>query len=307
MEGSPAEEVAEEVAAGGAPGSTAPGLAVASVTVKSVTAIAAATLMFVSLPAFAADIDSYPEYTGPEFQALYEYAVANTLPNLDAPSGRYTITGNQELDDRIWELAFERGYVLRPTASGELSRVGGVPMQPQTADAWIGLRAEAREAGMGFVVSSAYRSPASQRSQFRSMLEGKSDGAIKAALTWYSVPGTSKHHAGYALDFRYANGTFGEFRRTPDYAWLSKDNFAIPKRNGLVPSYPDDIAGQGPKPEPWEFVWIGTGLISCGIPQNVELVVIGPAAAVVSEIESCPGGAEMVVLPPWLGTQDRRT
>ncbi|MCZ6518642.1 MAG: hypothetical protein O6853_02485, partial [Actinobacteria bacterium] len=91
------------------------------------------------------------------------------------------------------------------------------------------------------------------------------------------------------------------------YAWLSKDNFAIPKQNGLVPSYPDDIVGQGPKPEPWEFVWIGTGLISCGIPQNVELVVIGPAAAVVSEIESCPGGAEMVVLPPWLGTQDRRT
>lgn len=275
-------------------------------TVKSVTAIAAATLMFVSLPVSAADIDSYPEYTGPEFQALYEYAVANTLPNLDPPSGRYPITGNQELDDRIWELAFERGYVLRPTASGELSRVGGVPMQPQAADAWIGLRTEAREAGMGFIVSSAYRSPASQRTQFRSMLDGSSDSAIDAALTWYSVPGTSKHHAGYALDFRYANGTFGEFRRTPDYAWLSKGNFAIPKRNGLVPSYPDDIVSQGPRPEPWEFVWIGTGLISCGIPQNVELVVMGPAAAVVSEIESCPGGAEMAVLPRWLGTQVRR-
>jgi hypothetical protein len=270
--------------------------------VRFLTAVAVATLMFMALPASAVDVESYPEYTGPEFQALYEYAVANTLPNLDPPVGRYTITGDQQLDDRIWELAFERGYILRPTVSGDLSRVGGVPMQPQAAEAWIGLRAEARNAGMGFIVSSAYRSPAAQRTQFRSKLGGTSDSAINAALTWWSIPGTSKHHAGYALDFRYVDGTFGGFRRTPDYAWLSENNFAIPKPHGLIPSYPDDGVGGGPNPEPWEFVWVGTGLIHCGMPQDVELVVKGPAAAVVSEIEACPGGAEVATLPRWLGT-----
>ncbi|MEE9177677.1 MAG: hypothetical protein V3U46_04560, partial [Acidimicrobiia bacterium] len=121
---------------------------------KLLTTLLAVAGTLVPLPASAADGGLYPDYTGPEFQALYEYAVANTLPNLDPPNGLYTITGNQELDDRIWELAFERGYVLRPTVSGDLSRVGGVAMQPQAADAWIGLRTEARNAGMGFILSS---------------------------------------------------------------------------------------------------------------------------------------------------------
>lgn len=290
----------EEVAAAEAePGSSAVGLAF--LTVKLLTALVAATLTLVSLPASAAEEDLYPHYTGPEFQDLYAYAVANTLPNLDPPDGRYTITGDQTLDDRIWQRAFNRGYLLRPTTSGELSRVGGVPMQPPAAQAWVGLRAEARDAGMSFIVSSAYRSPAAQRTKFLSKLEGTSDNAIDSALTWWSIPGTSKHHAGYALDFRYADGTFGEFRGTSDYVWLSENNFLIPMRHGLIPSYPDDGVGQGPNPEPWEFVWVGTGLISCGIPQELTSFVAGPAVAMVTEIETCPGGAETRTLPSWLG------
>ena len=258
-------------------------------------------LMFVAVPAGATESEWFPEYSGREFQALYEYAVDNTLPNLEPPNGLYEITGNEDLDARIWELAFERGYELRPTAgAGDLARVGGVPMQPQAADAWSELRVAARAAGMGFIVSSAYRSPASQRTQFLSKLQGTSDDAIDTTLTWYSVPGASKHHAGYALDFRYASGTFGEFRRTPDHAWLADDNFAVPKRYGLVPSYPDDVEDQGPNPEPWEYVWIGRSLILCGIPQQLEMGVDGPSAAIVDELERCPGGPSVVAPPSWL-------
>ena len=154
---------------------------------------------------------------------------------------------------------------------------------------------------MRFTVSSAYRSPSSQRTQFLSKLEGTSDSAIDAALRWYSLPGTSKHHAGYALDFRYPSGTFGEFRSTPDYAWLAADNFAVPKRHGLIPSYPDGVENQGPNPEPWEFVWVGIGLVHCGIPQEMGLLVEGPAAAVVHDLERCPGGMRAATLPEWLG------
>lgn len=265
--------------------------------------------VIVLLPALAANAaePEFPEYSGAEFQALYEYAVANVLPNLESPNGLYEITGSEELDARIWELAFERGYVLRPeAASGELARVGGVPMQPQAAQAWLELRQEARDAGMGFVVSSAYRSPESQRTQFLSKLSGSSDSAIGDTLTWYSVPGTSKHHAGYALDFRYADGTFGEFRSTRDYAWLADDNFAIPKQYGLIPSYPDDVENQGPNPEPWEYVWIGQGLIMCGLPQELGVGVEGPLAAVVDEMERCPGGSAPASLPTWLGQTSSR-
>lgn len=253
-----------------------------------------------SLPA-SASYQSYPEYDGAGFQALYDHAVANTLPNLEYPDERYSITGSQALDDRIWERALERGYRLRPTATGPLASVGGVRMQPQAAAAWEGLRAEVRTSGLGFTVSSAYRSPATQRSTFLSRLNGTSDSAIDAALTWWSLPGASKHHGGYALDFRYPNGTFGQFRSTPAHGWLSADNFAIPKRYGLIPSYPDDVADQGPNPEPWEYVWVGTSLVLCGLPQSLGPIT-GPAAALVEDIARCPGGQAPALVPDWLGS-----
>jgi hypothetical protein len=209
--------------------------------------------------------DPFPVYTGDEFKALYDHAVRHELSNLTPTQGRLPVTGDPDLDARIWDLAIARGYVLRPLAGPDLATVDGVPMQPQAAEAWEQLRVAARAAGHQFVVSSAYRPPESQRVQFNSKLTGTTNEAIAAALTWYSVPGTSKHHGGYALDFRYAEGTFGEFRETPDYAWLSEDNFLNAKRFGFIPSYPDDVTAQGPNPEPWEFVWVGVELIRCGM------------------------------------------
>lgn len=263
-------------------------------------AVAGLLLAAVPIPALA-DGPVLPEYSGVEFQELYEYAVSNTLPNLDPPNGEYSITGNKDTDSRIYELAYGRGYVLRPAASGDLGSADGVRMQPQAADAWRGLKSDARAAGMRFVVSSAYRSPAAQRTQFLSKLNGTSDNAIEAALTWYSIPGTSKHHGGYALDFRYRDGTFSNFRSTLDYEWLKEDNFAIPKSYGLVPSYPDDGDNQGPNPEPWEFVWVGANLVHCGLPQAVEPMA-GPAAALVGDLGRCPGGPAKVSVPDWLVT-----
>ncbi len=252
-----------------------------------------------------AQTESFPEYTGDQFKALYDYAVSNELPNLSPPQGRLEITGDPELDDRIWELAAERGYVLRPLAGDGLGSADGVPMQPQAAAAWAELKSAARDAGMSFIVSSAYRSPATQRTQFNSKLRGTSDEAIDSALTWYSIPGTSKHHSGYALDFRYSNGTFGEFRDTPDYAWLAADNFANAKRFGFIPSYPDDVSAQGPNPEPWEFVWVGVDLIRCGPPLRIPVAPYGAASAIAAEVAACPGALPAEddltsALPQWL-------
>lgn len=153
---------------------------------------------------------------------------------------------------------------------------------------------------MRFIVSSAYRSPTAQRSQFLEKLSGTSEGAINETLRWYSIPGTSKHHGGYALDFRYSDGTFGDFRSTPDYAWLAEDNFARPKRHGLIPSYPDDVEDQGPNPEPWEFVWVGEALVRCGLPVVISQGIAGPAAALIDEVSRCPGGATIPEVPDWL-------
>jgi hypothetical protein len=266
--------------------------------------LALVALIPVSNPVQASDVDDFPVYTGDQFKALYDHAVDEVLPNLDPPAGRLPVTGDEDLDDRIWEIALTRGYIMRPVAGEDLGGADGVPMQPQAAAAWSQLKQAARDAGFGFVVSSAYRSPESQRTQFNSKLRGTSDEAIDAALTWYSIPGTSKHHSGYALDFRYRDGTFGEFRQTPDYAWLAADNFYNAKRFGFIPSYPDDVADQGPSPEPWEFVWVGADLIKCGLPIEIDARMAGPAAAIAAEVASCPGGLATDdprdVLPNWL-------
>jgi len=268
---------------------------------------AAVVLIMVSsavLPARAADGDSeFPTFTGDQFQALYDHAVDDQLPNLMPPSGRQPVTGDESVDTRIWEIAVARGYIIRSEAGPDLGSADGVPMQPQAAAAWLELKAAARAAGHGFVVSSAYRSAESQRTQFNSKLSGTTDEAIDAALTWYSIPGTSKHHGGYALDFRYADGTFGEFRDTPDYAWLAADNFYNAKRFGFIPSYPDDVVDQGPNPEPWEFVWVGVDLIRCGLPVEVDVRPTGPAAAIAREVAECPGtmdGDPTEFFPVWL-------
>lgn len=269
-------------------------------------AVVSLILMLAPVPGVAAQTDEFPVYTGDQFKELYDYAVANHLPGLSQPTGQMPVTGDAALDERIWEIAFARGYVLRPIASGNLASADGVPMQPQAAAAWAKLKAAAREAGLPFIVSSAYRSPASQRTQFLSKLQGTSDEAINATLVWYSIPGTSKHHGGYALDFRHSNGTFGDFRSTPDYAWLSRDNFDNAKRFGFIPSYPDDVTAQGPNPEPWEFVWVGVDLIRCGSPVAASSIgpLKGPAAAIVAEVARCPGrlvpeGEAVDGLPTW--------
>jgi D-alanyl-D-alanine carboxypeptidase len=222
---------------------------------------------------------------------MYAYAIDHTLPNLTSARGQNPITGNPDLDERIWRMALERGYVPRPEAAGELVRVDGILMQPQAATAWEGLKAEARANGHRFILSSAYRSVSSQRTWFNSKLSGSSDQAIDETLRWYSIPGTSKHHSGYALDFRYRDGTFAGFRDTPDYAWLSANNFAIPKKYGFIPSYPDGVSDQGPNPEPWEFVWVGADLIECGVPLDLSQSRLASSMRwLVDGGLTCPGG-----------------
>ena len=261
--------------------------------------------MAAALPAAASGSDEYfPEYSGGQFQAIYDYAVENTLANLDPPGGQVSITGNADVDARIWRIAFERGYLLRPVANGGLVSVDGVQMQPEAAAAWRDLKAEARATGHRFIVSSAYRSPSTQRTWFNTKLSGTSNDAINAALTWYSIPGTSKHHSGYALDFRHRNETFGGFRDTPDYAWLAADNFSIPKKYGFIPSYPDDGAAQGPNPEPWEFVWVGVDAIRCGVSMDVSesRFAMAHRSWLADDVVACSGGVTLDELDEMIRT-----
>jgi hypothetical protein len=216
-----------------------------------------------ALTAFAVPVEAsegFPEYHGSEWTDLVRKGLAN-LPNLNPPGEPGAISGSTTLDNRIWEIAFARGYEMRQTPTSTLSVQDGYAMQSLTASAWEAMQDAASAEGHNIVVHSAYRSITTQRAIFNSKLSGTSDAAINAVLDYNAPPGASRHHTGYALDIKVFGGTIGGFKDTAAYAWLSANNYYNAKRFGFVPSYPPDAPNQGPKPEPWEYVYVGVETI----------------------------------------------
>ena len=197
------------------------------------------------------------EFEGSEWVDLFRSSLEE-LPNLGDVLVPGAITGNTTTDERIWQLADARGYEMRPTPVEQLVTQDGHPMQVLLADAWEQLQAAAHEAGHELRISSAYRSVSSQRVIFNRKLNGTSDAAIDALLVFSAPPGASRHHTGYAIDIHQAGGTFNGFSQSAAYVWISADNYANAKLFGFIPSYPDDAPPQGPKPEAWEYVYVGT-------------------------------------------------
>lgn len=183
------------------------------------------------------------------------------------PGRAPSITGDEDIDAYIRAKAEERGYRLRPAADeSRLVAYGNQRLQPEAKRALESLSAAAQEEGLPIVFASGYRSVDRQREIFASklgayeqdaLLAGEYDATLDAILAVSSVPGYSKHHTGYAADLGCGSYELEDaFRETSCYAWLAKDDFAVARSFGFVPSYPDDGGRQGPDPEPWEFIWI---------------------------------------------------
>ncbi|MGB0925535.1 MAG: M15 family metallopeptidase, partial [Minisyncoccia bacterium] len=161
-----------------------------------------------------------------------------------------------------------RGYQKRTYVQGQdLVEMDGLSIQKQVADSYVRLRDEMLEQDLSLFIASGYRSSTKQRSLFlekvgdintSEILSGIHHDRLEYALERSALPGYSKHHSGFAVDFACGKDyvVFG-FGFTECYDWLSKNNFEQAKRFGFIPSYPDNIPNQGPNPEPWEFVWVG--------------------------------------------------
>jgi LAS superfamily LD-carboxypeptidase LdcB len=201
----------------------------------------------------------YRQFTGQQFVDFYNSFVYSNVTSITV---KPTITGDPAADARIQNLAETRGYRLR----GE-SLNGGY--QPQLNTAITNLRtAAAQEAGLNFVTVSGYRSINDQRGIFLAAMDqvgvnrsliasGSQDGLIESVLVTRSIPGYSKHHTGYTVDFGCNSQDLLGFINTACYEWISANNYENAKRFGLIPSYPDGAINQGPNPEQWEYVWVG--------------------------------------------------
>ena len=199
--------------------------------------------------------------------------------NLREASVAPHITGHTEADERIIKIAEKRGYRLRELADpDDLVFIDSHRLQPMAMTAWEKLKAEALSYGLELDLISGFRTVDRQREIFLDLLhraaedktgrgfkdeeiaEGKADEAIEQILKDSSIPGYSKHHTGYTIDIVDAGSgkPFTEFAQTKGYKWLSQNNYLNAKRFGFIPSYPPGATRQGPDPEAWEYVWVGT-------------------------------------------------
>lgn len=212
-----------------------------------------------------------PNYVGSDYRLLWENA---ELTNVNDISTNYPILGNEEVDAYIRQQGEKRGYRRQPVASGALVVREGYAMQAQTARAWDQLKKHAASQGVGLTISSGQRGSEEQATLFRQFLRanvgflpsaaalvnGEVDDALDQTLARVAPTGYSKHHSGYTLDLcdSYTNACATRFEGSNAEAWISANNYANARRYGFIPSYPADLKDQGPNPEPWEIVWVGT-------------------------------------------------
>jgi hypothetical protein len=203
-------------------------------------------------------LDPNQHYTPEHFKSLFESAAAN-YPNTTPPSSTQPII-NPEVDKLAAQIALERGYKYRPVVANTdmLIGVDYASLQPTAAHGFQTMKNEAATAGNKLIAVSGYRSPKDQKEIFTGKLNDYSKTSLNKRLVTSSWPGMSRHHTGYTIDFICDSGTLENFENSHCYQWLADDNFANAKRHGFIPSYPVGAANQGPKPEAWEFVYIGT-------------------------------------------------
>jgi D-alanyl-D-alanine carboxypeptidase len=221
------------------------------------------------------EVVRYKTYSPGGFKDLYEQV---EYPRTETISEAPPITGHSQADQRIVELAIRRGYKLRRQADeNALIHQGRHALQEQAMTAWRRLQATADQEGVQLELVSAYRSVDRQRQIFlrelralslqqqgreytgQEIAAGVADRWIKEVLRYSSIPGFSKHHSGYTIDISDPSSGHGftEFAQTRGFTWISAHNYLNAKRFGFIPSYPAGAVGQGPEPEPWEYVWVG--------------------------------------------------
>lgn len=213
------------------------------------------------------------ELDGNAYRDLYRSVNYPNVASFDEPPH---ITGNKNVDEAIRKIAERRGFVLTGRPVAAISHTDGQLvadtkdnlLQPLAKDAWLKLRKLAKESNMPLLLSSGYRSVERQRQLFldrlyatgvtdNMIITGLGDAAIQETLYMTAPPGYSRHHTGYTIDLFCDDGS-GPFVDSSCYQWIKSDDYRRIKELGWIPSYPEDAVVQGPEPEPWEYVWVGT-------------------------------------------------
>lgn len=208
----------------------------------------------------------FKTFSGRQFEDLYN---SFAYPNTQQINEETPITGNPLADQKLRELAVDRGYKLRsaPVTDTFAEVQKNMFLQQRAVKPWSDMKKQAAKDSVMLELAAAYRSAKDQKTIFLSRLEGTSVLAIARGEAAQSVntilertalPGYSRHHTGYTIDIACQNDLGVKFKASICYKWLSRNNYLNAKKFGWIPSYPPGAGKQGPAPEAWEYVWVGT-------------------------------------------------
>lgn len=140
-------------------------------------------------------------------------------------------------------------------APGDLASVGGYPMRAEAAGQMIAMMNAAAAAGVGFELSSAYRSYANQVSVYNHWVAV--NGSQAAADTVSARPGYSEHQTGLAADVKVGGCALECFRGKPAHLWLQANAHTY----GFIERYPPGLTSiTGYSPEAWHWRYVGAAV-----------------------------------------------
>lgn len=124
-------------------------------------------------------------------------------------------------------------------------------LQEECYEAFLKMYEDAKEAGYGFKINSAYRSYEKQISIYQGWVN--KDGQAKAD-TYSARPGYSEHQTGYAFDIRDYPFTNDDYSKTKSFQWVSQNAY----KYGFIIRFPEGkeyITGY--QYESWHYRYCG--------------------------------------------------
>ncbi|QIL46934.1 M15 family metallopeptidase [Vagococcus coleopterorum] len=166
-----------------------------------------------------------------------------------------------------WELALVNAkHPIEKEADNLVVMPNGYEIDARVAEQYYKMEAAAKEEGINLVVISSYRSVAAQEEVYNNGVQERlnmgmsEEEAKKSTEDYITVPGTSEHHTGLAMDVVDDNwavnstGLEAAFYNTPAGKWI--DEHAA--KFGFVIRYPESKANiTNINYEPWHLRYVG--------------------------------------------------
>lgn len=126
-----------------------------------------------------------------------------------------------------------------------------IELSKECFEAFLKMYNDAKDAGYGFKINSAYRSYDKQETIYNRYVS--TDGQ-KLADTYSARPGHSEHQTGYAFDVRDYPFTNDDFSKTKSFKWVSENAY----KYGFILRFPKDKEHiTGYQYESWHYRYCG--------------------------------------------------